>query len=183
VADSGRHVGVGEDVLVVQTRPLKIDSSGWQAGAREQRREPFSRRPAVRREMHELIVAEEEDALLELENRCAHRSRIFSNTGALSAIEPLITLSTSAVAVCCSSASWVSLKRRAFSIAITAWSAKVLSRAISLGRNGARLLRETTIAPMPRSSSSKGANRTTSIPVASMPRRAPEGTSGSSTLG
>jgi hypothetical protein len=65
VADSGRHVGVGEDVLVVQDaaaedRFLQVG----RLGRGEQRREPFSRRPAVRREMHELIVAEEEDALL-----------------------------------------------------------------------------------------------------------------------
>ena len=42
----------------------------------------------------------------------------------------LITCSTSAVAVCCSSASCVSLNSRTFWIAITAWSAKVCSSAI-----------------------------------------------------
>ncbi len=46
----------------------------------------------------------------------------------VSATELLITCSTSAVAVCCSSASVVSLSRRTFSIAMTAWSAKVSSR-------------------------------------------------------
>ena len=61
-------------------------------------------------------------------NRRWQLSRIFSNTGAVSATELLMTCSTSAVAVCCSSASLVSLNRRAFWIAITAWSAKVLSR-------------------------------------------------------
>ena len=50
-----------------------------------------------------------------------------SNTGWVSVIDPLITRRISAVDVCCSSASFVSLKRRTFSIAITAWSAKVLS--------------------------------------------------------
>ena len=69
-------------------------------------------------------------------NRCWQLSRILSNTGAVSATELLITCSTSAVAVCCSSASLVSLNRRAFWIAITAWSAKVLSSAISLSVNG-----------------------------------------------
>ena len=44
-----------------------------------------------------------------------------------SSTELLITRSTSAVAVCCSSASLVSLNRRAFWIAITAWSAKVVA--------------------------------------------------------
>ena len=59
-------------------------------------------------------------------------SRILSNTGAASATELLITCSTSAVAVCCSSASFVSLKSRTFSIAITAWSANVWSSASCL---------------------------------------------------
>ena len=70
--------------------------------------------------------------------RCANRrwqlSRILSNTGAVSATELLMTCSTSAVAVCCSSASCVSLNSRTFSIAITAWSAKVCSSAISCRR-------------------------------------------------
>src|SRR5215469_476981 len=39
-------------------------------------------------------------------------------------------LQTSAVAVCCSKASRVSVKSRAFSIAITAWSAKVRTNSI-----------------------------------------------------
>ena len=43
-----------------------------------------------------------------------------------------MTCSTSAVAVCCSSASLVSLNSRTFSIAITAWSAKVSQQPISL---------------------------------------------------
>ena len=49
------------------------------------------------------------------------------NTGSSSPGELLMTRSTSEVAVCCSSASLVSLNSRTFSIAITAWSAKVLS--------------------------------------------------------
>ena len=53
-------------------------------------------------------------------------SSIASNTGARSPGEALMTCNTSAVAVCCSSASRVSVISRAFSIAITAWSAKVL---------------------------------------------------------
>ena len=42
-----------------------------------------------------------------------------------------MTCNTSAVAVCCSKASRVSVNSRAFSIAITAWSAKVRTSAIS----------------------------------------------------
>ena len=45
-------------------------------------------------------------------NRCWPLSRILSNTGAVSATELLMTCSTSAVAVCCSSASLVSLNSR-----------------------------------------------------------------------
>ena len=52
-------------------------------------------------------------------------SSIASNTGARSPGEELMTCNTSAVAVCCSKASRVSVMSRAFSIAITAWSAKV----------------------------------------------------------
>ena len=65
-------------------------------------------------------------------------------------------LSTSAVAVCCSSASLVSLNSRTFSIAITAWSAKVCSSAISLLGKRARARAATPIAPMPRPSRSIG---------------------------
>ena len=59
------------------------------------------------------------------------RSAIASKTGCTSVGELLITRRISAVAVCCSSASLVSLNRRTFPIAITAWSAKVVTRAIS----------------------------------------------------
>ena len=62
---------------------------------------------------------------------------------AVSVGELLMTRRMSAVAVCCSSDSvtsalraWSSLNSRTFSIAITAWSAKVLSSAICLSENG-----------------------------------------------
>ena len=45
------------------------------------------------------------------------------------------------MAVCCSSASLVSLNSRAFSIAITAWSAKVCSRLDCLVVEGSRFAR------------------------------------------
>jgi hypothetical protein len=48
-----------------------------------------------------------------------------SSTGCTSAVERLMTLSTSLVAVWYSSDSRSSVNRRAFSIAMTAWSAKV----------------------------------------------------------
>ena len=63
-------------------------------------------------------------------------SSIASNTGARSPGEALITCSTSAVAVCCSSASRCSVSSRAFSIAITACAAKFSSSAISFSENG-----------------------------------------------
>ena len=54
-----------------------------------------------------------------------------------------MTSSISPIAVCCSSASLVSLNSRTFSIAITAWSAKVCSSAICLSVNGRDFLRRT----------------------------------------
>jgi hypothetical protein len=58
-------------------------------------------------------------------------SNIVSNTGARSPGEELMTCNTSAVAVCCSNASRVSVMSRAFSIAMTACAAKFCSRATS----------------------------------------------------
>ena len=63
-------------------------------------------------------------------------SMMRSNTGAASDTDWPMTVSTSALAVCCSSASFVSLNRRVFCIAITAWSAKACSSAISLSLKG-----------------------------------------------
>ena len=62
-------------------------------------------------------------------------SKIASNTGARSPGEELITCMTSAVAVCCSRASRVSVMSRAFSIAITACAAKFCNSAIWLSVN------------------------------------------------
>jgi hypothetical protein len=47
-----------------------------------------------------------------------------------------MTCNTSEVAVCCSNASRVSVKSRAFSIAITACAAKFCNNAICLSVNG-----------------------------------------------
>ena len=63
------------------------------------------------------------------------RSTIASNTGWTSVGDCEITCRILAVAVCCSSASLVSVNRRTFSIAITAWSAKVCSNSIWCGVN------------------------------------------------
>ena len=68
---------------------------------------------------------------------------IASNTGCTSVGELLMTCRISAVAVCCSSASFVSLKSRAFWIAITAWSANVFSSAISFSENSPTTSRPT----------------------------------------
>ena len=59
-----------------------------------------------------------------------------------------MTLRMSAVAVCRSKASFVSLNSRAFSIAMTAWSAKVRSNSTWCGENGPGFLRVTTMTPM-----------------------------------
>ena len=77
------------------------------------------------------------------------------NTGSSSPGELLMTCSTSEVAVCCSSASESSRVRactssnsRTFSIAITAWSAKVVSSSICLSVNGLTSVRCKPMAPI-----------------------------------
>ena len=74
-----------------------------------------------------------------------------------------MTLSTSEVAACCSSASLSSAVRccsasnsRTFSIAITAWSAKVDTSSICFSVNGRTVLRCRTITPMGVPSRSSG---------------------------
>ena len=89
-------------------------------------------------------------------NRCWQLSRILSNTGAVSATELLITCSTSAVAVCCSSASFVSLNSRTFSMAITAWSANVCSTNGTFSGIGPAFSHATLIVPMGSPSRSSG---------------------------
>src|SRR6516165_9764213 len=80
-------------------------------------------------------------------HRLCALSRIASNTGARSPGDELMTPNTSAVAVCCSSASRVSVKRRAFSIAMTACAAKFCNSAICLSENGRISVRYTVKAP------------------------------------
>jgi len=75
------------------------------------------------------------------------RSSIARNTPPRSKAERLMTWSTSAVAVCCWSASFVSLNSRTFSIAIAAWSANVLTRSTS-GAVNAPVFRPSPIAPI-----------------------------------
>ena len=59
-----------------------------------------------------------------------------------------MTLSTSAVAVCCSSDSRSSPSSRVFSMAITAWSAKVVASSICLSVNACTTLRSRISTPM-----------------------------------
>ena len=73
-------------------------------------------------------------------------SSIASNTGARSPGEALMTCSTSAVAVCCSSASRVSVMSRAFSIAMTACAANFATRDLLVGKRS-NLLPVDMIAP------------------------------------
>ena len=91
-----------------------------------------------------------------LSNSRAQPSRILSNTGAVSATERLMTCSTSAVTVWRSSVSRVSLNSRVFSMATTAWSARVPSSATSSSRKGAGGWRTTISVPMPRPSQRSG---------------------------
>jgi len=82
----------------------------------------------------------------------AHRvvaaAAMASNTGCTSVGELEITRRISAVAVCCSSASFVSLNNRTFSMAITAWSANVVTRPICLSVKARTSLRQIKKVPM-----------------------------------
>ena len=86
-----------------------------------------------------------------------------SNTGSSSPGELEMTCSTSEVAVCCSSASESSRVRactssnsRTFSIAITAWSAKVVTSSICLSVKGRMVLRCKVMTPIGIPSRSSG---------------------------
>ncbi len=94
------------------------------------------------------------------------RAAIASNTGCTSEGELAMTFRMSAVAVCRSSASLVSLNRRAFSMAITAWSAKICSSASSSAVKGARRSRCTRSAPMAPPSRRSGVPDTVRVPAA-----------------
>src|SRR5438552_64389 len=90
----------------------------------------------------------------------AARSTTVLRTGGRSNVEPLMIFRTSLMAVCCSSASRVSSKRRTFSIAIAAWPANVCTSSISRSLNGRTSYRDRTTAPIPRPSLSIGTPRT-----------------------
>ena len=89
------------------------------------------------------------------------RARRWRRTPAATSVgELLMTFRISAVAVCRSSASLVSLNRRTFSIAITAWSAKVCSSAISAARERLHLrcaAARSRRSPRPRAASARSA--------------------------
>ena len=94
-------------------------------------------------------------------------SSIASNTGVRSPGEELMTCKISAVAVCCSSASRVSVMSRAFSIAMTACAAKFCSNAICLSANGRTSRRAAEIRPRNASSLRSGTNSTVRMPESS----------------
>ena len=79
-------------------------------------------------------------------------SSIASNTGARSPGEELMTCNTSAVAVCCSNASRVSVISRAFSIAMTACAAKFCKQRDLFVGEGRTSWRKTVIQPSSASS-------------------------------
>src|SRR5262249_55312484 len=76
-------------------------------------------------------------------NRRSRLPTIASTPGWVSVVEPLIEDRISPVAVCRSSASLVSSNSRTFSIAITAWSAKVSASSICFSVNGCTSARRT----------------------------------------
>ena len=75
------------------------------------------------------------DAMSASQSRAADSTSV-SSTACRSKVERLITLSTSAVAVCCCSDSRSSLSSRVFSMAMTAWAAKFVTSSICLSVNG-----------------------------------------------
>ena len=86
-----------------------------------------------------------------------------SSTGCMSVGELAITPKISLVAVCCSNASVRSrlrssnsLNNRTFSMAMTAWSAKILRSAICFSEKGRTSVRRTKITPIATLSRSKG---------------------------
>ena len=79
-----------------------------------------------------------------------------------------MTCNTSAVAVCWSSASRVSVRSRAFSIAMTAWSAKVRTSSICLSANGSNRFRARLIVPSTAPSRSSGTPSTVRRPDATV---------------
>jgi hypothetical protein len=97
---------------------------------------------------------------------------IVSKTGWTSVGELAMTFRISAVAVCRSSASFVSLKSRTFSIAITAWSAKVLTSSICLSLNGRTSVRRMLITPITLSSRINGTDRMVRKPLPACSGRA-----------
>ena len=75
-------------------------------------------------QMEFLAARGDKCSVLSASQSWAANSTSVSSTACRSKVERLITLSTSAVAVCCCSDSRSSLSRRVFSMAMTAWSAK-----------------------------------------------------------
>ena len=160
----GVGLGVPEHELVctrgkLEQRRCSISMEGdWIEGARSVRDvhcngpPPRKTPPSPRRNVP-LLAPESFTAL----------ARRVSSTGWSSVGEEAITRNTSLVAVCCSNASvrsrlrdWSSLKSRTFSIAITAWSANVLTSSICRSVNGSTMSRHTMMPPIGVSSRSSG---------------------------
>ena len=89
-------------------------------------------------------------------HRRAASSATVSSTGWMSAGELAMTFRTSLVAVCCASASLVSLNSRAFSIAMSAWSRNDSASAVSAAVKGLRRLPASASRPMQDSSRIRG---------------------------
>ena len=79
-------------------------------------------------------------------SRAANSTKV-SSTVCRSKVERLITLSTSALAVCCCSDSRSSPTRRVFSMAMTAWSANVVTASTCFAVNGCGTVLATKITP------------------------------------
>ena len=88
-----------------------------------------------------------DQSLLASHSRAAF-SATASSTGWISVGELAMTPKISLVAVCCSNDSLSSLNSRTFSMAITAWSAKVVTSSICRSVNGMTFFRQTENVPI-----------------------------------
>src|SRR5436190_15794001 len=95
-------------------------------------------------------------AAMSASQSCAADCVSVSSTVCKSKVERLMTLSTSAVAVCCCKDSRSSFSSRTFSMAMTACVAKLLTSSICLSVNGRTSWRKMAIAPIRSSSLSMG---------------------------
>src|SRR5262249_46586080 len=145
-----RVIRISLDIEDVNDFPVEHGAAGDRTSARRNRMR-----------LHVLLVRGRIAVGGEMFENLAHWARDgghirLAQTGCRSKVERLMTLSTSAVAVCCANDSRSSFSSRVFSIAMMAWAAKVLRSAICLSVNGSTTARRSIIVPTAASSRRSG---------------------------